>query len=103
MRCKTIAVSQRSFSERCLIWRFIVTNELRRFLRNDKMTRSSAFIRSFCRSSIESKRQKPQAESDGELDILTVAMASGAFSDEELVDQMMTFLAAGAFPLSLLD
>ncbi|KAL8707912.1 MAG: hypothetical protein Q9220_007132 [cf. Caloplaca sp. 1 TL-2023] len=65
------------------------------FLRNDKMKRSSDFIRSFCRSSIEAKRRKSQAALDGELDILTAAMHSGAFSDEDLVDQMMTFLAAG--------
>jgi len=37
---------------------------------------------------------------DGELDILTVAMDSGAFSDEDLVDQMMTFLAAGTLTCS---
>ena len=37
-------------------------------------------------------------DSEGELDILTVAMASGAFSDEDLVDQMMTFLVAGTPP-----
>ncbi|KAL8921051.1 MAG: hypothetical protein Q9208_005942 [Pyrenodesmia sp. 3 TL-2023] len=65
------------------------------FLRNDKMQRSSNFLRSFCRSSIESKRQQAQADSASDLDILTVAMHSGAFSDEDLVDQMMTFLAAG--------
>ncbi|KAL8758460.1 MAG: hypothetical protein Q9199_001478 [Rusavskia elegans] len=65
------------------------------FLRNDTMQRSSNFLRAFCRSSIESKRQKPDAEVANELDILTVAMHSGAFSDEDLVDQMMTFLAAG--------
>ena len=59
------------------------------------MRRSSDFIRSFCRSSIESKRGQTRVEPDGELDILTVAMASGTFSDEELIDQMMTFLAAG--------
>lgn len=61
------------------------------------MKQSSDFIRSFCRSSIQSKRQKPKLEkgSEGELDILTVAMESGDFSDEDLVDQMMTFLAAG--------
>lgn len=59
------------------------------------MKQSSDFIRSFCRSSIQSKRGKPKLESEGELDILTVAMASGEFPDEDLVDQMMTFLAAG--------
>lgn len=64
-------------------------------LRNDKMKRSSEFIRSFCRSSIESKRRKLEVELQDELDILTVAMNSGEFSDEDLIDQMMTFLAAG--------
>ena len=59
------------------------------------MKRSSDFIRSFCRSSIEATRRKSKVEQEGELDILTVAMNSGAFSDEDLVDQMMTFLAAG--------
>lgn len=43
------------------------------------------------------------ADPASELDILTVAMQSGAFSDEDLVDQMMTFLAAGTLPPSILD
>ena len=64
------------------------------------MKRSADLIRSFCRSSINTKRQKPKNDSEGELDILTVAMNSGVFSDEELVDQMMTFLAAGMRLLS---
>ena len=34
-------------------------------------------------------------EKERGLDILTVAIDSGAFSDDDLVDQMMTFLAAG--------
>jgi len=46
------------------------------------MKHSSDLIRSFCRS----KKQNPKAGLDGELDILTVAMDSGAFSDEDLVD-----------------
>ncbi|KAL8839542.1 MAG: hypothetical protein Q9176_004403 [Flavoplaca citrina] len=65
------------------------------FIRNDTMQRSSNFLRAFCRSSIEAKRQKAKTEPTDELDILTVAMHSGVFSDEDLVDQMMTFLAAG--------
>ncbi|KAL8788066.1 MAG: hypothetical protein Q9195_007480 [Heterodermia aff. obscurata] len=63
-------------------------------LRNDRMKRASNFIRALCRSSIESKRKQGSLELEGELDILTVAMKSGGFSDEDLVDQMMTFLAA---------
>ena len=63
------------------------------------MQRSSDFLRAFCRSSIEAKRQKAKTEPTDELDILTVAMHSGVFSDEDLVDQMMTFLAAGTIPV----
>ena len=59
------------------------------------MKQASNFIRILCRSSIKSKRQQGSFELEGELDILTVAMRSGGFSDEDLVDQMMTFLAAG--------
>lgn len=67
-----------------------------RFLRNDKMKQSSNFIRSFCRSAIEAKRANASVEEeDGRRDILNVAMDAGVFSDEELIDQMMTFLAAG--------
>ena len=60
------------------------------------MKSASNFIRSLCRSSIESKHKQGSLELEGELDILTVAMRSGGFSDEDLVDQMMTFLAAGS-------
>ncbi|KAL8661661.1 MAG: hypothetical protein Q9168_008363 [Polycauliona sp. 1 TL-2023] len=65
------------------------------FIRNGTMQRSSDFLRAFCRSIIESKRRISKDETAKERDILTVAMRSGGFSDEDLVDQMMTFLAAG--------
>ena len=64
------------------------------------MKHASDLIRFFCRSAVESKRQK-RANNFGEeedVDILNVAMKSGAFSDANLVDQMMTFLAAGTIP-----
>ena len=64
------------------------------------MKRSSNFVRSFCQSSIEVKRRKPKRELEDEHDILAVAMESGAFSDEDLINQMMTFLAAGTLFLT---
>lgn len=64
------------------------------------MKSASNFIRALCRSSIESKHKQGSLELEGEVDILTVAMKSGGFSDEDLVDQMMTFLAAGWWFLS---
>ncbi|KAL8665282.1 MAG: hypothetical protein Q9202_002333 [Teloschistes flavicans] len=69
--------------------------ELLPFLRNDQMKQTSEFIRRVCQDAIDAKRQKPKSDMEGERDILSVAMDSGVFSDEELVDQMMTFLAAG--------
>ena len=59
------------------------------------MKHASDLIRDFCLSSIQSKREKSVTSTQPELDILSVAMGSGGFSDQELVDQMMTFLAAG--------
>lgn len=44
---------------------------------------------------IQSKRDKLREGNMTGVDILSVAIRSGGFSDEELVDQIMTFLAAG--------
>ena len=68
------------------------------------MRRASTFIRAYCYSILDSKRRQQQrseiagntaAAAAAELDIITVAIASNGFTDEDLVDQMMTFLAAG--------
>jgi cytochrome P450 len=60
--------------------------------RNDDINAASRYIRSVCRGLIQEKKQK-SARADH--DILSVALESGGFSDEDLVDQLMTFLAAG--------
>ena len=44
---------------------------------------------------IEAKKQKIDVGADGNQDIIDVALKSGVFSTEELVDQLMTFLVAG--------
>nr|A0A3G9HB50.1 RecName: Full=Cytochrome P450 monooxygenase ALT8; AltName: Full=AAL-toxin biosynthesis cluster protein 8 [Alternaria alternata]BBG74272.1 cytochrome P450 monooxygenase [Alternaria alternata] len=69
--------------------------------RNARVQRAVQTIRSLCRQIIQEERL-PQAvdESHSEVastgkNILTLAIASGAFTDEALVDQIMTFLAAG--------
>ena len=64
------------------------------------MQRLSDFLRDFCRSSIESKRKNPEARLANKRDILTVAMRSNGFSDEDLVEQIMIFLAAGTLPVA---
>ena len=44
---------------------------------------------------VHEKRQKMVEGKNSSVDILSIAIESGGFSDEDLVNQMMTFLAAG--------
>ena len=53
-------------------------------------------IRQVCRQLVEKKKNDMQnKEKQIGVDILSVAFESGGFSEENLVDQLMTFLAAG--------
>ncbi|KAI0596290.1 cytochrome P450 [Biscogniauxia sp. FL1348] len=63
--------------------------------RNGDIASAAQHIRSICRDLIQEKKQKLARKESAGHDILTVAMESGGFSDEDLVDQLMTFLAAG--------
>ncbi|KAI5868307.1 cytochrome P450 [Durotheca rogersii] len=84
--------------------------------RNNDILAANATIRGVCRDLIREKRErqarsaaeKKRREAEGgaapaedagrdrrDRDILSVAIESGAFSDDNLVDQLMTFLAAG--------
>ena len=69
--------------------------------RNDDMTAASAVIQRTCRSLIAEKKhilQSTSSEAEKEAanpDILSVALSSGAFSDDDLANQLMTFLVAG--------
>ena len=64
--------------------------------RNDDMASAAASIRAVSRTLIQAKQEK-MSEKDGRVDkdILSVALESGGFSEDNLVDQLMTFLAAG--------
>lgn len=65
-----------------------------RFKRNQDISEASEVVKSVCRSLIQGKREK--LEKGGvDRDIISVALESGGFSDEGLVNQMMTFLVAG--------
>lgn len=72
------------------------------WLRNNQMKRASTTVRKRSYSILDSKRRQQQggenagdtAASAVRLDIVDVVIASNAFTDEELVDQMMTFLVA---------
>lgn len=63
--------------------------------RNGELEAASALIKQTCRDSIVLKKAALEKGERTEVDILSVALESGGFSDENLVSQMMTFLAAG--------
>jgi cytochrome P450 len=57
--------------------------------------RASQHIRSVARELIHKKKALLENKEDAGLDILTVALGGRLFTEEALVDQMMTFLSAG--------
>ncbi|MCJ1397454.1 hypothetical protein MMC11_000647 [Xylographa trunciseda] len=64
--------------------------------RNDEILAASEVIKGVSRNLIRSKQRKmAQEKGRADVDILSVALESGGFSEEDLVNQMMTFLAAG--------
>lgn len=68
------------------------------FERNRSVQKSSDTIRAVARQMIRQKRAKWESgtsTSEEDIDIVSVALRSGKFTEEELVDQMMTFLGAG--------
>jgi cytochrome P450 len=62
---------------------------------NDEIGKAISTIKSTARKLIAGKREKLVKGESKEIDILSVAMESGGFTDEDLVNQLMTFLAAG--------
>ncbi|KAI9672958.1 MAG: hypothetical protein M1817_003122 [Caeruleum heppii] len=63
--------------------------------RNGEIEAAALVIRETCRKMVELKKAKLEKNEASGVDILSVALQSGGFTDENLVDQMMTFLAAG--------
>ena len=59
------------------------------------MEAASSTIKQTCRDSITAKKATMEKGGQVGIDILSVALESGGFTDENLVSQMMTFLAAG--------
>ena len=63
---------------------------------NSRIEASCKTIKEVCRELISKKKEKlDHKEKQVETDILSVALESGGFTEEDLVNQMMTFLAAG--------
>ncbi|KAF2969102.1 hypothetical protein GQX73_g4470 [Xylaria multiplex] len=65
--------------------------------RNIELRRESQTLRDVCRQLIRQKKSDLESEvaDKREKDILTVALNYGGFTEDELVEQLLTFLAAG--------
>ena len=63
--------------------------------RNDDINQASKVIRDTCNELIREKKEKLARKELTDVDILSVALESRAFSETNLADQMMTFLVAG--------
>lgn len=63
--------------------------------RNQEIVEAQQFIKQTCRDLIRGKREVMDEKRETGKDIISVALNSGGFTDEELVNQMMTFLVAG--------
>ncbi|KAL9585650.1 MAG: hypothetical protein Q9212_001387 [Teloschistes hypoglaucus] len=64
--------------------------------RNDTIRQAASTIRRICREIINETRTRMSSEKKRTTkDIVSVAIESGVFTDDNLVNQMMTFLAAG--------
>lgn len=63
--------------------------------RNTEIRDAIITIKKVAGDLIRSKREKLEKGGRTDLDILSVAIESGGFSDDDLVNQLMTFLAAG--------
>ena len=61
---------------------------------NSNINAASDLIKQVCRDLIAEKRAKIERKERTDVDIVSVALESGAFSDEDLVNQMMTFLVS---------
>ncbi|KAL8675147.1 MAG: hypothetical protein Q9168_000518 [Polycauliona sp. 1 TL-2023] len=64
--------------------------------RNKQIPEAAQTIRRICRELIVPKKHALETkDEEAGKDIISVALSSGGFTEENLVDQMMTFLAAG--------
>ena len=62
---------------------------------NGSLDEASRTIKDVCKSLIKEKRQVLSTSGNKDVDILSVAIQSGGFSTEDLINQLMTFLIAG--------
>lgn len=63
--------------------------------RNGEEDEAAKIVRATCKKIIQAKKEKLEKRELVDVDILSVALESGCFTDDNLVDQLMTFLVAG--------
>lgn len=63
--------------------------------RNGEVEAAAKVIRKTCRELIRTKEEKLEKKQLTDVDILSVALESGGFTEDNLIDQLMTFMAAG--------
>jgi cytochrome P450 len=62
---------------------------------NGEVEAAAKVIRKTCRQLIRTKKEKLEKKQLTDVDILSVALESSGFTEDNLIDQLMTFMAAG--------
>ncbi|KAK3171332.1 hypothetical protein OEA41_003416 [Lepraria neglecta] len=74
----------------------IVLSNLKNSIQRNSVTSYAAkVIKRICRSAIQRAKANPPAPNAKGSSLLSIALASGGFTDDDLVNQLMTFLIAG--------
>ena len=67
---------------------------------NEMFNRTGVFLRGTCFKILEEKKVEVLKQNIAQHDILSRIIQTGEFTDSEIVDQMLTFLAAGVSTLT---
>lgn len=62
---------------------------------NKRVRITTGNLKRICGEFVAEKKSRIKVESEQSVDILSIMLRSNNFSDEGLVDQLLTFLAAG--------
>jgi cytochrome P450 len=62
---------------------------------NERVRVTTSRLKEICTEFVRQKKARMKLESEESVDILSIMIRSNDFSDENLVDQLLTFLAAG--------
>ena len=62
---------------------------------NKRLRETTSSLRHVCIQLVKEKKELLKQDNENQVDILSLLIKSNDFSDEMLVDQLLTFLAAG--------